>query len=220
VRLVAFLIRPLLAYVVVRILHKPIQGPIDGKSRLLFVYKETNGGRDGRRTCSPAKPSADDDSTPAGSPSFLAGLKAFYEAARLYIALLGLIAAFPVAARVLDDRLNIHDLRISSAICLVPALLILGWLVQKLHEQQTGAARSRSASTARSRTQNISASHPTTRPRTFAARTTSMKSSTHGSSEILRRCSISAARRVPGKAQSFLAGCSPNLRVNRFRRAS
>ncbi|MDN7182839.1 hypothetical protein M0D69_33465 [Caballeronia sp. SEWSISQ10-4 2] len=67
----------------------------------------------------PAKPSAEDSSTPVGAPSFLSALRALYETTKLYIALLGLIAGVRVAAKALDEQLNIHDLWISSAICLV-----------------------------------------------------------------------------------------------------
>ncbi|MFL9864028.1 hypothetical protein PQR67_07610, partial [Paraburkholderia fungorum] len=83
----------------------------------------------------PAKPSTDDESRGAGGWSFLSLLKASHEATKLYVSLLGLLAAVPIAARLLDERLNIHDLRISYAVCLVPALLILGWLVPKWREQ-------------------------------------------------------------------------------------
>jgi len=77
------------------------------------------------------KPSPTDTTT----PSFLSALKASHETVKVYVGLIGLIGGVPAAVLILDNQ-YIHNFWISGALCVVPALLILIWLVPKWHEQQ------------------------------------------------------------------------------------
>lgn len=83
-----------------------------------------------------AKPSADDSSAPPEKVSFLSTLKASFEGAKVYVALLGVFPAYLAITGFIDEKLAIHDLRFSGVICAVPALLILAWTVPKWREQQ------------------------------------------------------------------------------------
>jgi internalin A len=80
-------------------------------------------------------PPADDASSRAGSLSFLSGLKASVEASKLYLTLLGLLAGVPGAILVVAAHWGV-PLWLAGIACVVPALLILLWLVPAFIDQQ------------------------------------------------------------------------------------
>jgi len=83
---------------------------------------------------------ADANATPARSLSPLSALKALYQTARLYIALLGLLAVVPAAVGLLGASWGV-PFWIAGLVCAVPALLVLLWLVPKWREQQNRRRR-------------------------------------------------------------------------------
>jgi hypothetical protein len=88
----------------------------------------------------PVPPPADANAAPAGRLSILSALKALYQTARLYIALLGLLAVVPAAVGLLGERWGL-PLWIAGLVCALPALLVLLWLVPKWREQQNRRRR-------------------------------------------------------------------------------
>jgi internalin A len=81
------------------------------------------------------KPYAADNSTPAETPSFLSALKASVEASKLYLALLGLLAGVPGAIWLVAAHWGV-PFWFASIACVVPALLLLLWLVPTWIDRQ------------------------------------------------------------------------------------
>jgi Leucine-rich repeat (LRR) protein len=83
----------------------------------------------------PAKPSADDNSTPASTPSFLSALKASHEATKLYLQLIALVAGIPGVFLLVALRWGV-PFWLASVVCVVPALLLLLSLVPAWRDRQ------------------------------------------------------------------------------------